>query len=439
MSALARYFHLMGKQVQGYDRVASVVSRGLEAEGIKVFYNLDPNHIAHQDMVVYTPAISRDNAEYQAALQAGIPLLKRSEVLGIISRDYQTLAVAGTHGKTTTSAMLTHVLQVCGMDCTAFLGGISKNIQSNFRHGQSQWLVAEADEYDRSFLSLNPWFAIITSMDPDHLDIYGNQEAMKQSFLAFARQSQHLLVHEQLKHIDWGKAVKTYGIDSGDFCARRLEVQGINWQFDFVAEGHIQARISLPMPGQHNVANMLAALSMAWMMGAKAAELQKAAATFAGIYRRFEFQYHDEQLSFIDDYAHHPAELEAAISTARKLFPQRQLVVIFQPHLFSRTRDFAAGFARALSMADVVLLLDIYPARELPMEGVSSQLILDQLRAAVKQLASKEELIPLLDAYIKPPAAILSLGAGDIDREVPRIASWVQAQAGSLGTLANEK
>ena len=430
MSALARYFHLTGKRVAGYDSVSSVVSRALEKEGIEVFDHLDAAHISGIDMMIYTPAISRENIEYVAAVRANIPILKRSQALGIISREYRSLAVAGTHGKTTTSAMLTHVLRTSNLDCTAFLGGISSNINSNFVLGQSDLLVVEADEYDRSFLSLNPYFAIITSMDPDHLDIYGGSEEMVKSFRAFAEQSSRLLVHQSLKAENWGKEVATYSIDKGNFRAENLSWKGLDWQFDFFVENQLITPIQMSMPGMHNVANMLAALATAWQLGAKAESLQRAAATFSGIYRRFELHHQDEKLAFIDDYAHHPVELEAAILTAKSLFPDRQIVVVFQPHLFSRTRDFCEGFAKSLSQADVVLLLDIYPAREAPLAGISSKIIYELLDAQHQEIIQKAEIIPRLDEWVQKPSVVLSLGAGDIDREVGKIADWAKKKSG---------
>lgn len=426
MSALARYFHLIGKKVTGYDRAASIVTKALEEEGIEIFYNLDTTHISSQDMMVYTPAISRENIEYQMAEKAGIPILKRSEVLGIISREYRCLAVAGTHGKTTTSAMLSHLLRSSGLEATAFLGGISNNLQSNFAFGTSDLVVAEADEYDRSFLRLHPYFSIITSMDPDHLDIYGSHEEMKKSFKDFASQSQKLLVHEAFGDFDWDKDVQTYGLGKGDFRAENLKFEGLNWQFDFIARDQNITTLSLSMPGVHNVSNMVAALAIAWQLGAKAEELKQAVGSFSGIYRRFEVHHHDETMTYIDDYAHHPTELDAAISTAQKLFPSRQKVVLFQPHLFTRTRDFSRGFAKALSMADVVLLLEIYPAREKPISGVNSEMLLRQISCSNKQLIAKSKIVETLESIVEKPAVVLSLGAGDIDREIGKIAEWIK-------------
>ncbi|MFK7922551.1 MAG: UDP-N-acetylmuramate--L-alanine ligase, partial [Bacteroidia bacterium] len=337
MSALAHYFHREGKKVLGYDRSQSIVTKGLEDEGMTLFYILDPTHIQGADMMIYTPAISQDNVEYQAALEAGIPILKRSQILGLISENYRTLAVAGTHGKTTSSSMLAHLLRHSGVDCTAFLGGISRNLEGNFAYGKSDWLVVEADEFDRSFLTLKPESAIITSMDPDHLDIYGTAEEMADNYRAFGQLSDRLLVHHSLEDRGWTQAVQTFGLDEGDFQAQNLHFGDLETVFDFVsAERRIEA-IRLPFPGQHNVLNMVAAMALAMEAGVKPEALKDAVSSFAGIYRRFEQHYHSDQLTYIDDYAHHPTEIAAAIDTARRLFSDRQLVVVFQPHLFSRT------------------------------------------------------------------------------------------------------
>lgn len=427
MSAIARYCARKGKQVKGYDRTESVVTRGLEKEGIEVFYTLDETHIAGQDLVIYTPAISRDNIAYSAAVALGVPLIKRSLALGMISRAYRTLAVAGTHGKTTTSTMLAHVLRSCGLDCTAFLGGISRNLDSNFVFGQSDLLVAEADEYDRSFMTLNPFRAVITSLDADHLDIYGTSTEMQESYFQFAAQVQAegtLLVHESLENAKWERNCLTYGIDRGDFRAENLHFGTLTTEFDFVAAGLRLDKLSLPMPGYHNVSNMVAALALAHLEGASPTAIRAAVASFAGIYRRFEVLYHSERLTYIDDYAHHPSELSAVITTARALFPERQLTVIFQPHLYSRTRDFCQDFAQVLDHTDRCLLMDIYPAREMPIPGVDAAMIAREMRVGGAELVSREALTEALTSGLEKPAVVMSLGAGDIDREVKQILAW---------------
>ncbi len=428
MSAIARYCALRGKKVKGYDRTESVVTKGLENEGIEIFYTLDSTHIIGHDLVIFTPAISRDNEEYSAALSNGVPLIKRSEALGMISSDYRTLAVAGTHGKTTTSTMLTHVLKTCGMDCTAFLGGISRNLSSNFSFGKSDLMVVEADEYDRSFMTLNPFRAVITSLDADHLDIYGTEEEMRTTFFQFAdliADEGTLLVHESVEHAKWRKKCLTYGIDRGDFRAENLRFGSLTTEFDFIAEGIRLENLRLQMPGYHNVSNMTAALAVAHLEGGSPSAMRKAVDSFAGIYRRFEVHHHSDRLTYIDDYAHHPSELEAAIQTSRSMFPDRQILVVFQPHLYTRTRDFASGFAEALSLADVALLMPIYPAREVPIEGVTAEMIVQQV-ASTSAGISRKMLTQKLTEYLELPTVVMSLGAGDIDKEINSISIWAK-------------
>ncbi|MEO1417042.1 MAG: UDP-N-acetylmuramate--L-alanine ligase [Bacteroidota bacterium] len=426
MSALARYFHLKGKEVSGYDRTSSVVTRGLEELGITVFHALDPDRILAQEVVIFTPAIKSDNVERAAVEASDIPMYKRAEVLGQISQAYRTLAVAGTHGKTTTSTMLTHVMRALGIDVTAFLGGISLNLNSNFVYGESDWLVVEADEYDRSFLHLHPEWAIITSLDPDHLDIYGSEEEMRNTYKAFARQANHLLVHETVADKDWDLISKVYGT-KGDFKLSELIFEGLQTHFTYQGTTSSTA-ITLPMPGQHNVANMTAALALVESIASQSMnDLSKAVASFQGIYRRFEVHLHSESLTYIDDYAHHPSEIAAAIDTGRRLFPQRKLVVVFQPHLFSRTQDFMEEFGRELSKSDAVVLANIYPAREKPIKGVTSEALASCISTEVHWVGEKENIVSVLSGVIEYPALLLTLGAGDIDKEVPKVAAWVKS------------
>lgn len=422
MSALAHYFHQQGKKVSGYDRAVSRVTRELEKEGIEIFYKMDEAHLNEQDLMVYTPAISRNSIEYTAAEERGIPIMKRSQVLGEISRSYKTLAVAGTHGKTTTSTMLTHVLRECGVDCTAFLGGISNNLDSNFVIGNSDLLVVEADEYDRSFMTLNPDMAVITSMDADHLDIYGTLGQMREDYLAFAAQCDKILVADGWEEAFAARECETFGIGTGKYYADNLHFSDLKTGFDYVSpEGRIRD-LSLPMPGRHNVMNMVAAISVAIRHGADVEKVRQAVASFRGIYRRFDVHIDRESCTYIDDYAHHPSEIAAVVQTARDLFPERKLIVVFQPHLFSRTRDFMKGFAEELSKADAVMLMDIYPAREEPIEGVSSGVLLDQISINQKQLTGRNELPAQLKEWAKGrQTVVMTLGAGDIDREVEAI------------------
>lgn len=428
MSALARYFHLRGAEVRGYDRTESVVTRQLEELGITVYYEMDAEHPEGADLMVYTPAIATNSVEYQSALAAGIPIHKRSVVLGWISEAYQSLAVAGTHGKTTTSSMLAHLLKHTGLAPTAFLGGLSRNLAGNFTFGESPWLVVEADEYDRSFLTLHPALGIITSLDPDHLDIYGSAETMQDNYLAFAGQCERLLVQADLAEVNWPVPVETFGIEEGDIQARNIRFEALSTHFDFVGKGVKLPNLGLPFPGRHNVLNMTAALAAAIDAGASAEQLGAAVADFAGIYRRFEVHIQREELCFVDDYAHHPSEISAVLETARSLFPNWNLMVVFQPHLYSRTRDFAPEFAEALSRADQVWLMDIYPARELPIAGVDSDLILSQMSLKQKALVSREALIPTVVAHLRPETILMTLGAGNIDQEVPRLRAALAQQ-----------
>lgn len=431
MSALARYFHLMGKEVAGYDRVGSRVTEGLQELGIGVYHDIVPERITAFDYVIYTPAIKGNHGEYAAAMSHRLPMHKRAEVLGMISQSYKTIAVAGTHGKTTTSTMLTHLLRANGIDATAFLGGISLNLQSNFVFGQSEWLVVEADEYDRSFLHLHPEWAVITSLDPDHLDIYGTAAKMQDTYKQFALQAQHRLVHEQVAAHNWEVPSKVYG-ETGEYQLSNLASKELKTRFVFQVDSQ-QIEVDLPMPGKHNVSNMCAAMGIASELGITNFNgLKQAAESFAGIYRRFEVQYHSELLTYIDDYAHHPSEIAAIISTARNLFPDRKLVVVFQPHLFSRTQDFLEAFAAELSKADAVVLMEIYPAREKPIPGVSSQALLEALTLTEKTLAAREALTSHLADHIQPQTVLFTLGAGDIDREVNRLKHWVAEQAEAL-------
>ncbi|MCI4671732.1 MAG: UDP-N-acetylmuramate--L-alanine ligase [Bacteroidia bacterium] len=429
MSALARYFHLLGKEVSGYDRASSVVTDSLEELGVKVFFDLNPDRIRKQEIVIFTPAIKEDNVERAAAIEAKLPMFKRAEILGQISGNYKTIAVAGTHGKTTTSTMLTHVLREAGVDVTAFLGGISSNLKSNFVFGKSEWLVVEADEYDRSFLTLHPSHGIITSLDPDHLDIYGDEDEMKRTYRRFAHQAKEVRVQKDIASFDWQREVESYGED-GDYICKNLRAKGLTTVFDFEAAGTEVKDIALPMPGHHNVMNMSAALSMGVSLGVPMDRLKPAVESFKGIYRRFEVQFHSDSLTFVDDYAHHPSEISAVVKTARHLFPERKLVVLFQPHLFTRTRDFLDGFAEELSKADSCILLPIYPAREKPLPGITATAILEKMSLGKSQLVPKADLIKYIEPELEGEVIVLSLGAGDIDREVPLIKDWMEQKFG---------
>lgn len=428
MSALARYFNGLGKEIFGYDRVRTVLTQQLEAEGMQIHYEDDVKQIpAGVDLVIYTPAIPADHKELQYFQAAGYPLKKRAAVLGMISKHQKTIGVAGTHGKTTTSAILTHLLRTGGIDCTAFLGGIAQNLNSNFVAGQSEWVVMEADEFDRSFLHLHPHVAVITSMDADHLDIYGDGEQLKATFVAYAQQTKDLLLHEaslSVADADLTAKKQGYGLDVGQVQVQNVQVKGGYFVFDWIGAEQQFQDLEFTLPGEHNVLNAAAAIGVAVHLGCTEASIRAGLKSFKGIQRRFEWVIQSDDLAYIDDYAHHPTELEAAIKAARMLFPERKLTGVFQPHLYSRTQDFSTGFAKALEALDEVILLDIYPARELPIEGVTSQLILDQMQHEQAILLSKADLMEHLKQ--QPLEVLMTLGAGDIGAMVPDIGKMLE-------------
>ncbi len=426
MSALARYFKHAGYEVSGYDRTETKLTRKLLIEGIDVHYDDRPEWLADHlqpstCLVVYTPAVPVDLGERVFVETNGIPMKKRSEVLGMICNELSCCAVAGTHGKTSVSTMLAHILHTSALGCTAFLGGISKNYQTNLLlDAASDWVVAEADEFDRSFLRLFPNLAVITSMDADHLDIYGTQQAVVDSFNAFAGQVKaggSLVVKKGLQVIkDPNKNISYYSYslnEQADFYAENIELVDEAYQFDLVhPKGKIEG-MRLNYPGLMNVENAIAASSLALLAGVYSEELLVALAAYQGVKRRFDIQYRSEQFILIDDYAHHPEELKATIASVRAMFAGQKVTGIFQPHLFSRTRDFADGFARELDQLDEIILLDIYPAREKPMEGVNSDLIFSQIKNRNKHLITKNELLDLVEKL--DAGVILMMGAGDID------------------------
>jgi UDP-N-acetylmuramate--alanine ligase len=419
MSALARYFAKRGIQVSGYDKTRTSLTSQLEDEGILISYIDEITEISdtfaqnsEDILVVYTPAIPKSSKILNHFLSLGFSLKKRSEVLGIISQGMFCIAVAGTHGKTTTSSMVAHILTDTGFGCTAFLGGITSNYNTNVLFGKNNVVVVEADEYDRSFLTLHPDVSVITSMDADHLDIYGDESHLHESFHLFA---------EQLK--ENGKifiknglpiGVITYSVEENSAIkATHIKVMNGNFVFDFT-DGRTKIEgLSLSMPGKHNVENAVAAIGVALSLGIHPKSIKKAIANFKGVKRRFETHVNTAKNIYIDDYAHHPEELRACFDAVRQLHPGKELTVIFQPHLFTRTRDFAAEFANVLSTADEVILLDIYPARELPIPGIDSQFLLDQITIENKSIAIKDNILEIIKE--KSPALLLTVGAGDID------------------------
>lgn len=435
MSALARYFRGHGAEVYGYDRSETDLTRALAAEGMHVHYDDHVRHIPQGvDLVVWTPAVPKDHAELNWFRNHGYPVKKRSEVLGIISRGKRCIAVAGTHGKTTTSTMVAHLLRSCGVDATAFLGGISVNLGNNFVEGKSDWVVVEADEYDRSFLQLHPDIAVLNSLDPDHLDIYGSPEAVVGAYKQFVRQIKPggKLIYRYGLPLDdvadelraSGRQVFTFGIDAGDYEAFNLRVENGQMAFGIKSSIFNWTELRLPYPGRHNVENATAAWAAVLGAGAFSPELPAALAAFRGVKRRFEFIVRQPGCVYVDDYAHHPAELQATISAARMLFPGRKITGVFQPHLYTRTRDFADGFAAALDQLDTCLLLPIYPARELPIEGVESEMILEKMNLLDKKVVHKAGLLDIISS--RKPEILLTMGAGDIDTLIEPIKKIVQ-------------
>ena len=424
MSALARYFNTNGKVVAGYDRTPTDITEMLEKEGIKVHFTdeLDaiPNSFKNVEttLVVYTPAVPKDHKELVFFQENGYQVVKRSEVLGFITKNTFCLAVAGTHGKTTTSSILAHIMVESGASVSAFLGGIAENFNSNLVLKGSEYTVVEADEFDRSFLRLSPNIACITSMDADHLDIYGDEQHLIEGFHEFAgkiKPGGSLIVHNGLNI-----AGETYGLeDNSDYSFQNIHIVDGIYHFDFKYAGGIYKDITFMKPGRHNLLNALAAIAMAVKAGIAPEKLLPHLATFKGVKRRFSYIIKEKDFVFIDDYAHHPSEINALYQAVTEMYPNTPKTIVFQPHLFTRTRDFMNDFAKSLSQFDEVILLDIYPARELPIEGITSQVLLEKITTSKKTLISKTELIPLL--LKKRPQLLLAVGAGDIGAEVAHI------------------
>jgi UDP-N-acetylmuramate--alanine ligase len=424
MSALARYFHANKKHVAGYDRTPSEITNGLLELGVNVHFedsiaNIEDRYLNPETtLVVYTPAVPNANMELTFFRNNGHEVVKRSQVLGLITKSTYCLAVAGTHGKTTTTSILGHLLNACNVEVTAFLGGISENYNSNLILKGNKVSVVEADEFDRSFLTLSPDMACITSMDADHLDIYGEAEALQESFVAFTKK----LKPNGKLFIKNGLPIKgiTYGIeDDSDYTVLNIKINNGTYVFDVKTPDTTINNIQFNLPGRHNLSNALIALAMAAEYGCPHQQLAKALASYKGVKRRFTYQIKTDGFVFIDDYAHHPEEINAVHQAIREMYPSKSVLAIFQPHLFSRTRDFVDDFARSLSQFDEILLLDIYPARELPIKGVDSKWLLDKIENSKKQLITKEEIV----SKIKESHAqvVLTIGAGDIGEEVNNI------------------
>ncbi|CCZ47537.1 MAG TPA: UDP-N-acetylmuramate--L-alanine ligase [Mediterranea massiliensis] len=433
MSALIRYFLSKGKRVAGYDRTPSELTARLIAEGAAIHYEEDVNLIPDwckdkaTTLVVYTPAIPHEHAELNYFRTQGFEIHKRAQVLGIITRSSKALCVAGTHGKTTTSTMAAHLLHQSSIGCTAFLGGISKNYGTNLLLSQdSPYTVIEADEFDRSFHWLSPYMSVITATDPDHLDIYGTREAYLESFRHYTTLIQPggaLIIHEGLAlqpDVQPGVRTYTYNRESGDFHAENIRIGGGEIFLDFVAPDTRINDIQLGVPISINIENGVAAMALAHLNGVTDEEIKRGMASFQGVDRRFDFKLKTDRIVFLSDYAHHPAEIAQSVKSIRELYRDKKITAIFQPHLYTRTRDFYHEFADSLSLLDEVILTDIYPAREQPIPGVSSRLIYDNLRPGIEKcMCRKEDILNLLEH--KDIEVLIVLGAGDLDNYVPEI------------------
>lgn len=433
MSAIARYLKEEGNNVFGYDRVCTALTKELEQEGVEIVYEDNSSHIAtlNVDEVIYTPAIPSDSAILRYVREMGIPLFKRSETLGRITRGKKTIAVAGTHGKTTTAGLTAHILKSSRIGCSAFLGGISNNYSTNFLiNHNSDYVVVEADEYDRSFLRLSPFFSLITSIAEDHLDIYGNLDNLEQAFIQFANltdKNGRLFLKNNLPvKIESEVPKTTYSLTDvdADCYASNIRVSEGAYYFDFHTPDKVYHDMKMTYPGRHNIENAVASLSMALSLGVNECEFREGLATFKGMKRRFDLRIKTDKTIYYDDYAHHPQEIEATIKSLKELYPDKRICGVFQPHLYSRTRDFAGEFAQSLELLDDIILLPIYPAREEPIEGITSDTILGKIRKSSKYYVEKDRLLPFLKTL--QPELLVTLGAGDIDRFVEPITEMIR-------------
>jgi len=436
MSAQARWFMKKGLRVAGYDKTPTVLTEALQKEGMLIHFEDSVDAIPsfvkegkERTLVIFTPAIPKDHVEHAYLKENGFTIVKRSEVLGLLTKNYKTIAVAGTHGKTTTSSMVAHILKVADIRMVAFLGGITTNYESNLvMNGEVEKdtvVVVEADEFDRSFLRLFPEIAIVTSADPDHLDIYGDHESMITSFRDFIKQlnpAGSLIIHESIDELlttNLQVASKTtYSMSRGQFFAEHITAKGGFFEFDLQGFGKVE-HVTLGVPGFHNVENAIAASIAASKVGVDVTTIKKALASFTGVKRRFEFVLRNDKIMFVDDYAHHPTEIEAFLRSLKSMYPRKKLTVIFQPHLFTRTRDFAQGFSESLSIADELFLMDIYPARELPIPGVDSDMVFMNVTSKVKHRCNKSDLMQKLETT--DLELVATIGAGDIDTFVEPI------------------
>ena len=425
MSALARYFYQKGCVVTGYDKTPSPLTKKLEEEGILIHYEDNPELIPNDiDLVVLTPAIPNDSLELNYLRDKNIRIIKRAEVLGEISRQCKSVAVSGSHGKTTVTSMITHMLNFAGKKMSAFVGGIAKNINSNVIIGDEndEIVVMEADEFDRSFLQLDPYISIVTSIDADHLDIYGDKEQVLESFRQFVDKtmSNGVVIYNKDLPLVTDRKCLTYGFEDADVMARDIRIEDGMTKFSVVTkEGLEFGEYKMQLFGKHNVMNALSAIMTCFQLQVDMKTVREGLAAFQGVQRRFDIRFKNERACYIDDYAHHPEEIKATLKAVREIFPNKKLTLVFQPHLFSRTRDFMNEFAEALSLADRLLLMEIYPAREKPIEGITSSVLLEKINCNEKQICSKEELLDTIKEL--NPELIVTMGAGDIDRFVPQI------------------
>jgi UDP-N-acetylmuramate--alanine ligase len=432
MSAIARYFLNKGVVVGGYDKTPSDLTRQLEKEGMFIHYEEDINQIPQacknnqECLVIYTPAIPAEHKELCYFQENGFEIQKRAQVLGTLTKTHKGLCVAGTHGKTTTSTMCAHIMHQSHLDCNAFLGGISKNYGTNYILSDSDYVVIEADEFDRSFHWLRPWMSVITSTDPDHLDIYGTKEAYLDSFRHYSELIQPggaLIIHRNLEmkeHLQDGVRRYDYSLNEGDFHAENIRIENGEITFDFISPIENIKDVNLGQPIPINIENGIAAMAMAQLNGCTAEELKHGMQTYGGVDRRFDFKIKTDKLVFLSDYAHHPKEIYQSAKSIRELYKDKHITAIFQPHLYTRTRDFYKDFADALSQLDEVILTEIYPARELPIEGVTSKLIYDNLKPSVKkEMIQKKDVLNFVKSHTFE--VLIVLGAGDLDNQVPEI------------------
>lgn len=446
MSAIARYFLHIGVVVAGYDKTPSALTKELEKEGMDIHYEENVALIpaackdASSTLVIYTPAIPQEHQELVYFHENGFTIEKRAQVLGTLTRSHKGLCVAGTHGKTTTSTMCAHIMHQSHVDCNAFLGGISKNYGTNYiLSDKSDYVVIEADEFDRSFHWLRPWMSVITATDPDHLDIYGTKEAYLESFRHYTELIQPggaLIIHKNLEmkqHVQDGVKIYEYSLNEGDFHAENIKIDNGEITFDFISPVESISNVELGQPVPINIENAVAAMAMAQLNGCTAEEIKEGIKTYEGVERRFDFKIKDDKHVFLSDYAHHPKEIYQSAKSIRELYKNRKITAIFQPHLYTRTRDFYKDFADSLSILDEVILCDIYPAREVPIPGVTSELIYKNLKPGVeKSMIHKEDVLDLVKK--RDFDVLIVLGAGDLDNLVPQMAEILkQKECASTG------